>query len=163
MNDLQPSDSSIGRRSFLVRAIATIQAAMAATVAFILGATTLAPSFSRRDETWLRAAELESLPDNQPVPVTLRVTRSDGYSQVVDRTVVYLVRTGEQEVRALTSTCTHLGCRTSYDRKSKRILCPCHGGMFDIQGNVLGGPPPAPLPALATKVEAGNVLVQVQA
>ena len=163
MTDLQPSDGSLGRRSFLVRTIAAIQATIGATVAFVLGATTLAPSFSRRDETWLRAAELDSLVENQPMPVTLRVTRNDGYSQVVDRTVVYLVRTSEQDVRALQSTCTHLGCRTSYDRKSKRILCPCHGGMFDVQGNVLGGPPPAPLPTLTTKVEDGNVLVKVQA
>ena len=163
MTDLQPSGSSIARRNFLVRIIVAIQATIGATVAFIAGATTLAPSFARRDGTWLRAAELESLPENQPVPVTLRVTRNDGYSQVVDRTVVYLVRTGDQDVRALQSTCTHLGCRTSYDRKTKRILCPCHGGMFDIQGNVLGGPPPAPLPTLTTKVEDGNVLVQVQA
>lgn len=134
---------------------------MAATVAFILGSTTLAPSFSRRDETWLRAAALETLPENQPVPVTLRVTRNDGYSQVVDRTVVYLVRTGEEDVRALQSTCTHLGCRTSYDRKTKRILCPCHGGVFDVNGDVLDGPPPAPLPTLTTRVQDGQVLVQV--
>jgi Rieske Fe-S protein len=134
---------------------------MAAAIAFLIGATTLAPSFSRRDETWLRAASLDALPENQPFPVTLRVTRNDGYSQVVDRTIVYLVRTGDDAVRALQSTCTHLGCRTSYDRKTRRILCPCHGGVFDVQGNVLDGPPPAPLPALTTKIENGNVLVQV--
>ena len=134
---------------------------MAATVAFILGATTLSPSFTRRDETWLRAANLDNLPENQPFPVTLRVTRNDGYSQVVDRTIVYLVRTGPDSVRALQSTCTHLGCRTSYDRKTRRILCPCHGGVFDVQGNVLAGPPPAPLAALTTKIEDGDVLVQV--
>ena len=160
MTDM-PSTGSLGRRNFLVRAIAAIHATMGATVAFILGATTLAPSFSRRDEIWLRAAALDSLQENLPVPVTLRITRNDGYSQVVDRTVVYLVRSGEEDVRALQSTCTHLGCRTSYDRKSKRILCPCHGGVFDTQGNVLDGPPPAPLPTLATKVENGHVLVQV--
>ena len=161
MTERPPTATPLGRRNFLVRAIAAIQATMAATVAFILGSTTLAPSFSRRDETWLRAAALETLPENQPVPVTLRVTRNDGYSQVVDRTVVYLVRTGEEDVRALQSTCTHLGCRTSYDRKTKRILCPCHGGVFDVNGDVLDGPPPAPLPTLTTRVQDGQVLVQV--
>jgi menaquinol-cytochrome c reductase iron-sulfur subunit len=161
MTEMQTTGSSLPRRSFLVRAIVAIQATIGATVAFVLGATTLAPSFSRREETWLRAGDLDALPDNQPVPVTLRVSRSDGYSQVVDRTVVYLVRTGEQEVRALQSTCTHLGCRTSYDRKTKRILCPCHGGVFDIQGNVLDGPPPVPLPSLNTRIDNGNVMVQV--
>ena len=161
MTDDQPTPSSLGRRNFIVRAIVAIQATIAATLAFILGSTTLAPSFSRRDPTWLRAAALDSLPDNQPFPVTLRITRQDGYSQVIDRTVVYLVRTGEQDVRALHSTCTHLGCRTAYDRRSKRILCPCHGGVFDVQGNVLDGPPPAPLPSLTTRIEDGQVMVQV--
>ena len=161
MTDQETTLSSPGRRNFIVRAILAIQATIGATLAFLLGASTLAPSFSRRDATWLRAADLDSLPDNQPVPVTLRITRQDGYSQVVDRTVVYLVRTGEQDVRALHSTCTHLGCRTSYDRRTKRILCPCHGGVFDVQGNVLEGPPPAPLATLTTRIQDGQVMVQV--
>lgn len=161
MTDLHNSDGSMGRRNFFVRAIIAIQATMGATLAFIVGSTTLAPSFSRREPTWLHAAELDALPENQPVPVTLRVTRQDGYSQVVDRTVVYLVRTGEQEVRAMQSTCTHLGCRTAYDRQSKRIKCPCHGGVFDSQGNVVDGPPPAPLPRLTVRVQDGQVQVQV--
>jgi Rieske Fe-S protein len=161
MTETQPTTTSLDRRNFLVRAITAIHATMAATVAFILGSTTLAPSFSRREETWLRAAAFDSLPENQPFPVTLRVSRNDGYSQVVDRTVVYLVRTGDEDVRALQSTCTHLGCRTSYDRKTRRIVCPCHGGVFDVNGSVLEGPPPAPLPTLTTRVEDGQVLVQV--
>jgi menaquinol-cytochrome c reductase iron-sulfur subunit len=161
MTETQPTDHSMGRRNFLVRAIVAIHATIGAVLAFILGSTTLAPSFSARDETWLRAIDLDALPENQPVPVTLRVSRSDGYSQVVDRTVVYLVRTGDQDVRALQSTCTHLGCRTSYDRKTKLILCPCHGGVFDVQGHVVSGPPPEPLPTLSTRIEDGHVLVQV--
>ncbi len=161
MIDNQSPPSSMARRNFIVRAIVAIQATVAATLAFILGSTTLSPSFTRRDETWLKAGALDALPENQPVPVTLRITRQDGYSQVVDRTVVFLVRTGDQDVRALHSTCTHLGCRTSYDRRSKRILCPCHGGIFDVQGNVIGGPPPSPLQTLTTRIENGQVLVQV--
>jgi quinol---cytochrome c reductase iron-sulfur subunit, bacillus type len=161
MTDRLLAPDAIGRRNFVVRALLTIQATIGATLAFILGASTLAPSFARRDETWLRAAEFDALPENQPVPVTLRVTRQDGYSQVVDRTVIYLVRTGEQGVRAMQSTCTHLGCRTAYDARAKRIKCPCHGGVFDAQGNVVDGPPPAPLPALEARLEDGQVLVRV--
>ena len=161
MTEDHPTPHDPGRRSFLVRAIVAIQATIGATVAAIVGATALGPSFARRDEIWLRAAAVDALPDDQPLPVTLRIARQDGYSQVVDRTVVYLVRTGEQDVTALQSTCTHLGCRTSYDRGTKRILCPCHGGVFDVQGNVVAGPPPAPLPSLRTRIEDGQVLVQI--
>ena len=71
------------------------------------------------------------------------------------------MRSGDEDVRALHSTCTHLGCRTAWDRRSKRILCPCHGGVFDMTGNVVDGPPPAPLPSLPTRIEDGQVLVQV--
>jgi menaquinol-cytochrome c reductase iron-sulfur subunit len=151
----------MGRRSFLVRAISTVHAAMGATLAFILGGTILAPSFRRPESSWLRAGSLGSLRDNEAVPVTLRVARRDGYAQVVDSTVIYLVKMGERDVRALQSTCTHLGCRTSYDRESRRILCPCHGGVYDMQGNVLEGPPPTPLASLTTRIEDDQVLVQV--
>jgi ubiquinol-cytochrome c reductase iron-sulfur subunit len=41
--------------------------------------------------------------------------------------------------------CTHLGCTpTIIDEASKpvTIVCPCHGGLYDTLGRVLGGPPP---------------------
>lgn len=161
MTDQQEPISSTGRRTFLVRTVLAIQTAMAAALAFVLGGAILGPGFRRREESWLRASALGALRDNEPVAVTLRVARQDGYAQVVDRTVVYLVKVGERDVRALSSTCTHLGCRTSYDRVTRRIVCPCHGGVFDVQGNVLEGPPSEPLAPLTTRIDGDNVLVQV--
>jgi nitrite reductase/ring-hydroxylating ferredoxin subunit len=161
MTDQQQPIASMGRRNFLVRAIVALHGAMLAALAFVLGGAILSPSFRRREESWLRAASLGALRDNEPVAVTLRVSRQDGYAQVVDRTVVYLVKVGERDVRALSSTCTHLGCRTSYDRVTRHIVCPCHGGVFDVQGNVIEGPPSEPLAPLATRIDGGNVLVQV--
>jgi Rieske Fe-S protein len=160
MNDHQPNPASPGRRNFFIKVITGVHALMGATLASILGAAALAPSFRRRDESWLHAAALDAVRENEPLAVTLRVARQDGYSQVVDRTVVYLVRQGG-EVKALQSTCTHLGCRTSYDKPNKRIVCPCHGGVYDLQGNVVEGPPPAPLPSIPTRVDGDQVLVQV--
>lgn len=40
--------------------------------------------------------------------------------------------------------CTHLGCRLRL--AGAELVCPCHGGRFDLDGAVLGGPPPRPLP-----------------
>jgi menaquinol-cytochrome c reductase iron-sulfur subunit len=160
MTDADDRRADIGRRNFLSRAIVAIQATIGATIAFILGATTLAPTFGRRESAWLRAASLAAIADDEPLVVTLRIGRNDGFTQIVDRTLVYLVRNGDG-VRALSSTCTHLGCRTSYDRQTRRILCPCHGGVYDVQGSVLDGPPPAPLPELRTTLENGDVFVRV--
>jgi Rieske Fe-S protein len=161
MSDFVPDRDAFGRRGFLARIVTAIHGAIGATVAFILGGAVLAPAFSRRDDAWLRAAALDAIPDNAPLPVTLRVTRQDGFMHVVDRTVIYLVKTRDQQVRAMHSTCTHLGCRTSYDPETSRIVCPCHGGAYDLDGQVVEGPPPSPLQQLNTRIENGDVLVHV--
>jgi len=46
---------------------------------------------------------------------------------------------------AISQTCTHQGCTVSYYKSYNEFICPCHGGTYDINGNVIGGPPPAPL------------------
>ena len=149
------------RRRFFARAIAAIHTAIGGTVAVILGGSVLAPSFARRSENWLAAGSLADLTDGEPLPVTVRLTREDGYAEIVDRRVVFLVKTGESSVTALSSTCTHLGCRVSWSASEKELRCPCHGGVFDASGAVKSGPPPAPLARLAARVDGDRVLVQI--
>lgn len=149
-----------GRRSFFVRLIQGTYALIGATLAFVVGGAVVAPSFGRRETMWLHAGDAKSLEEGTPTAITLRVARPDGPSEVVDRKVVYLVKTGDQ-VRALDSTCTHLGCRTRFNSETKQIECPCHGGVYDVTGNVISGPPPAPLRAMSTRVDNGQVMVQV--
>jgi menaquinol-cytochrome c reductase iron-sulfur subunit len=150
-----------GRRRFLAAVITAIQGAIGGTLAVILGGSVLSPSFARRRESWLPAGSLSDLPENEPTPVTIRIAREDGYAQIVEREVVFLVRTGDTEVTALSSTCTHLGCRVSWDAEAGNLKCPCHGGVFDRTGKVTDGPPPVPLPRLTTKVDGDRVLVQI--
>lgn len=148
------------RRGFLVRVIQTVHAGIGATLAFVVGGAVVAPSFSRRERLWLPAGTLPQLADGVPTAVTLRISRSDGASEMVDRRVVYLVKTGDQ-VRALDSTCTHLGCRTKFNPDTKQIECPCHGGVYDTNGNVVSGPPPSPLAQVPVRVEHGRIMVEV--
>ena len=42
-------------------------------------------------------------------------------------------------VRALSATCTHLGCQVRWDAKDK-FHCPCHGGVYGADGAVLETP-----------------------
>jgi cytochrome b6-f complex iron-sulfur subunit len=150
-----------GRRQFVVRVIQAVHGAIGATLAVIVGRALGGPVVQAGgSERWLPAAELSRLEDGRPTTVSLRVVRRDGMTDVVDRRVVYLVRRGET-VRALDSTCTHLGCRTAFNTASSCIECPCHGGVFDAHGAVIGGPPPSPLKTLATRLDGTRVLVQV--
>lgn len=160
MEDQHQNLDSAARRSFLVRVIQGTYAVIGATLAFVVGGAVVAPSFGRRDTMWLRAGDADSLEEGTPLPITLRVARPDGPAEVVDRKIVYLVKNGS-EVRVLDSTCTHLGCRTRFNPETRQIECPCHGGVYDVNGNVVSGPPPAPLRAMTTRVENGKVMVQV--
>ena len=155
-----PSARGSNRRTFFVRVIQGVHAVMGGTLAFVLGGAVLAPSFARRRTTWLRAVDLASLKEDEPRTVTLRVARQDGATETVDRKVLFLIKSGDQ-VRAFDSTCTHLGCRTRYNAETRQIECPCHGGVYDLEGRVVAGPPPTPLEVVVTRVEGEHVMVEV--
>lgn len=62
-------------------------------------------------------------------------------------------------VLAFTRVCTHLGCLVDYDKKAGRLICPCHAGTFDLDGKVMSGPPPKPLPKLPLRVEGDSIIL----
>jgi cytochrome b6-f complex iron-sulfur subunit len=66
---------------------------------------------------------------------------------------------GSGGVYALTAVCTHLGCITRFRSDENVIACPCHGSRFDLEGNVVHGPAPRPLPWLEVRPDASGVLV----
>ena len=59
----------------------------------------------------------------------------------------------------ISTRCAHLGCPVRYIQASEKFLCPCHGGVYDSQGQVEGGPPVRPLDRFYTRVTDGRVEV----
>ncbi len=60
---------------------------------------------------------------------------------------------------AFNTICTHLQCPTDLPEE-EQIICPCHGGYFSIiDGTVIDGPPPRPLPMIKLEMdqETGNI------
>jgi cytochrome b6-f complex iron-sulfur subunit len=62
-------------------------------------------------------------------------------------------------VFALSAVCTHLGCITRYLSDEKCIACPCHGSRFDLEGNVIHGPAPRPLPWIEVTADPNGTLL----
>lgn len=70
-----------------------------------------------------------------------------------------VVTSGSHGTTALTTRCTHLGCRISRVEDGL-LVCPCHGSRFHPDGRVASGPASRPLQALPFTVEpATGVLV----
>ena len=63
----------------------------------------------------------------------------------------------KQPFIALSSRCMHLGCPVRWTSAASRFICPCHGGVYDFQGKVSGGPPVRPLDHFYTRVRNGQV------
>lgn len=66
-----------------------------------------------------------------------------------------LVKLSGGTVVVRSAVCTHLGCIVQWQKDKGQFLCPCHGGLFAVDGRVLGGPPPKPLDALPFTVTDG--------
>jgi Rieske Fe-S protein len=45
-------------------------------------------------------------------------------------------------LNVVSNHCTHLGCPVRWIEDKGEILCPCHGGIYNINGATIGGPPP---------------------
>ncbi len=68
----------------------------------------------------------------------------------------------ESELRAFVAICTHLDCTVSYLPDSNRIFCACHEGYYDLDGQVLAGPPPRPLPRFHTRLVNGKLILALE-
>ena len=70
-----------------------------------------------------------------------------------------LVKLSNGKFKAFSAVCTHLGCTVQYKADAKDIWCVCHNGHYDLNGNVISGPPPHPLEEYAVFIRDGDVVV----
>jgi Rieske Fe-S protein len=162
---MHPADSHSappGRRRALVLFVNTVVALIGGGLSAILGAFALGSEPKASGDRWIRAGAASDLSDGKPAPRVLSVPHADGWYRERTRQTIFLVRDGETSVRAISATCTHLGCQVRWDADGKKFRCPCHGGVYDVHGNVLDGPPPRPLSSVETRIDAdGSVLVRL--
>ena len=149
------------RRRALVIFVNSVVALIGGGLSVILGAFAARPS-TRGEGRWIRAGALSDLSPNEPVPRVLSIPRQDGWYRERARETVFLVWDGHKGVHALSATCTHLGCQVRWDAASTKFRCPCHGGVFDRDGNVVEGPPPHALNRVEVRVDDGGEGVLVR-
>ena len=78
---------------------------------------------------------------------------------VFNNTPAIIFNSKDKGYIALSKVCTHLGCIVEYSSENKILVCPCHAGIYDLEGNVRSGPPPKSLTRLPVKVEGENIVI----
>ena len=86
---------------------------------------------------------------------TYAALNTTGGSQVVNG--ILIIHSAASGFVAVQADCTHQGCAVNYNASGNDILCPCHSGVFDINGAVVSGPPPSALHKY-TVTQNGTVL-----
>jgi menaquinol-cytochrome c reductase iron-sulfur subunit len=114
------------------------------------------------EEGFSDAGAVADLPVGKWQLVTVEVVRQDGWEKSRTRRSVWVRRSAEGEVGVLSPICPHLGCPVHWDTEHGNFLCPCHKGVFDATGRLVGGPPPRGMDGLDSEVRAGRLLVRWQ-
>ncbi|MBU1023294.1 Rieske (2Fe-2S) protein [bacterium] len=98
--------------------------------------------------TWgvMEVAEVGEIPLGQGVLVPFKGT------------TVLIINLSNRFV-AYSAVCTHAGCFVKWDPDKGQIICPCHAGVFDLEGNVVSGMPPRSLKRYRVKTVGEKVIL----
>ena len=122
----------------------------------------VAPIFDTPEESWVKVGPVSDFAADtyKAVVITIR----DGIGEAGKSTAY--IRAGSSDLNedpdefiAISTRCAHLGCPVRFFDSAGTFICPCHGGVYDFEGKVIGGPPVRPLDRFQTRVSSGQVEV----
>ncbi|HEY65579.1 MAG TPA: Rieske 2Fe-2S domain-containing protein [Caldilineae bacterium] len=150
----------LSRREFVNSVLVFLGSLMGGVIGLPVIGYVISPALKRqRSDEWVSLGPLESYPLDEPTPFTFTRTKVYGWERTTNSYVVYVLRRVGEQVIAMSNVCTHLGCRVKWREDLQQFACPCHDGFFDIEGNVISGPPPRPLDRYETKIEDGILFI----
>jgi Rieske Fe-S protein len=96
--------------------------------------------------------------------LSIEMVHQDGWRKTRVKHAVWVRQHGEgdQGVTVFSSICPHLGCPINWHPDQTQFNCPCHGGLFNADGQHTGGPPPRSMDPLEFEVRAGRLWVRWQ-
>jgi menaquinol-cytochrome c reductase iron-sulfur subunit len=155
------SQRRMSRRKFMTLGIQVIGAGIGLLIGAPIVGSILSPVFFKGRFPWVMVADVQHVPVGVPTAYVVLLDQGGDAWQVppVPRTV-YVVKlnlNGKVQLITLSNVCTHMQCDVHWDINLNVFLCPCHGGLYSIDGTNIGGPPPQPLFRYQHKL-VGNTL-----
>jgi menaquinol-cytochrome c reductase iron-sulfur subunit len=161
--DQYMTDTTTPRRRFLAWLSAGLGTVAAAAVGAPVIGFFFAPLMRRPVETWRSVGPAAGFRIGETVEVRIASASPVPWAGEASEIAAWLRREGPGEFVAFSVNCTHLGCPVRWMANARLFLCPCHGGVYDEDGAVAGGPPPRALTRYPVRVEDGTVLLRTSA
>jgi Rieske Fe-S protein len=153
---------SMTRRRVLNVAVQALGGVAGAAVVLPAVGFALAPVFDEEEEIWQPVGAPGDFSADTYKQAVITVVEDIGET---GKTTAYIRRGSPEldespdEFIAVSNRCVHAGCPTRFVQAAGNFICPCHGGVYDFQGKVIGGPPVRPLDRFQTRVQSGRVEV----
>jgi menaquinol-cytochrome c reductase iron-sulfur subunit len=148
---------AITRRGLMGKLIGMIAALMGMVLIYPLASYTIRPALKKRPKEWIDILDPSQLKPHEPKSAEVVMSLKDGWLKSTTVKSVWLVQKNPDEIVIYSPLCTHLGCGYRWENDQKVFMCPCHGSVFSIDGQVLAGPAPRPLDTLPVKIENGRI------
>lgn len=153
--DVPNEDSGVSRRDALRYGLWGIGGVIVAMIGAPVMGYFIAPALQEEGAVWVPAAPIKDIPLGVPTPIEYAQRAKDGWVRAENRRSAWVFTQDGQNFVAYDPRCTHLGCAYTWKSNRKQFFCPCHDGIFDINGKVVSGPPPRALDRYETKVMSG--------
>jgi len=72
----------------------------------------------------------------------------------------FIVVNNKDKTTVFSSHCTHLGCVINKEENG-RMVCPCHGSQYNLEGEAVKGPAYKPLEKLTSTLSADETHIEV--
>ncbi|HHT9126814.1 MAG TPA: ATP-binding cassette domain-containing protein [Candidatus Brocadiia bacterium] len=151
----------VTRRNFFAIAGTSLLGIISFFMAIPLAVYAIVPALRRDVGRWIEIGDVEGFFLGTPSKATAAMLVRDGWATVKKSQNLFVIKDENGQFIIFSDRCTHLGCAVRWDDEKNQFLCPCHNGIFDINGNVIAGPPPEPLRRLDYKVAEGRLLVSI--
>ena len=152
--------TELSRRNFLSIATWSIASFIGLALAIPAIAYTIGPALKRsKAQNWIRLGSASKVELNTPTLFKVTIQQQSGWIVNEEELTFYVLTDNGRDYIAMSNICTHLGCRVRWIDEQGQFFCPCHNAIFDIEGNVVAGPPPRPLDRYEVKVEDNQLYV----
>ena len=148
------------RRDLLAGLGILLSAAASALVAAPVIGFLVAPFLRPEPRVWRVVGPLDDFKVGQTVQVVFEQSNPLPWDGFLAKSSAWLRRESEGYLIAFSINCTHLGCPVRWLPKADLFMCPCHGGVYSQDGNVVAGPPPRALVRYPVRVNNGYVEIQ---
>ena len=150
----------VDRRTFLGRVTIGASAAIAGLVGLPIIGYLFAPLFAPPPPTFVEVGKLDDFKQGETQLVHFKDPSPLAWAGQTAETALWVRRRALADFQVFNVNCTHLGCPVDWRASARLFFCPCHGGVYNEDGSVAGGPPPRALFEREWRVDGDRLLIR---